>query len=72
MANQEQITASPIASIFRLSAVEDYRLAINIARQASRYDLVYEVMMWARKWKKSHPEASTSDCVWYGYMEWVK
>ena len=58
MTNQEQI--------------EDYRLAVNIARQASRYDLVYEVMMWARKWKKSHPKASTSDCVWYGYTEWVK
>tara|TARA_R110000796_G_scaffold245495_1_gene369748 strand:- start:451 stop:627 length:177 start_codon:yes stop_codon:yes gene_type:complete len=52
--------------------LEDYRLAINIARIAAMYGLVSEVMEWARRWKDEYPDAPTSDCVFYGYKEWVK
>jgi predicted CoA-binding protein len=41
-------------------------------RDAHKYGLVPEVVLFALKYMKQHPESNIEDAMSYGFDEWVK
>ena len=41
-------------------------------RDAQKYDLVPEVVLFALNYMKQNPESSIEDAMNYGYWEWIK
>jgi predicted CoA-binding protein len=41
-------------------------------RDADKYGLVPEVVLFALKYMKQHPESNIEDAMSYGFDEWVK
>jgi hypothetical protein len=41
-------------------------------RDAHKYGLVPEVVLFALKYMKKHPESNIEDAMSYGFDEWVK
>ena len=41
-------------------------------RDAEKYDLVPEVVLFALKYMKQNPDSSIEDAMNHGYWEWIK
>lgn len=47
-------------------------IVYSFLKDAKQYGLEAEVILWALKYMKKHPEAKTEEAMAYGYYEWIK